>query len=180
MLVAAPEPPLADDVVALRLFTLDDVDAVVTACTDPEVPRWTTVPEPYTREHAQAWLDEVSRREREDAATLAVTERTSGSVAGAISVWIVRPAVAEFGYWATPALRGRGYMTRALRLLARWTLAELAPARLQLGTIPGNVASERVAAKAGFQREGTLRSWIEQRGERRDVVMWSLLPGELD
>ena len=49
---------------------------------------------------------------------------------------------------------------------------------MQLGTFPGNVASERVAEKSGFAREGVLRSWLEQRGERRDVTMWSRLPGD--
>lgn len=179
VLVATPDPPLADDAVALRLWTPGDVGAVVAACTDPEVPRWTTIPDPYTRDHARAWLEEVSRPEREDAATLAVTERATGAVVGAVSVWIVRPDVGELGYWATPALRGRGYTTRAVRLLSRWALDELRLERLQLGTLPGNTSSERVAEKAGFRREGVLRSWIEQRGERRDVLMWSLLPGEL-
>ena len=58
-------------------------------------------------------------------------------------------------------------------------LEELGLARLQLGTLPGNTASERVAEKVGFRREGTLRSYLDQRGERRDVLMWYLLPGEL-
>jgi RimJ/RimL family protein N-acetyltransferase len=49
---------------------------------------------------------------------------------------------------------------------------------MQLGTFPGNVSSERVAEKCGFTREGVLRAWMEQRGERRDVTMWSLLPGD--
>jgi RimJ/RimL family protein N-acetyltransferase len=51
--------------------------------------------------------------------------------------------------------------------------------RLQLGTIPGNKASERVAEKLGFSRDGLLRSFADQRGDARDVTMWSLLPGEL-
>jgi RimJ/RimL family protein N-acetyltransferase len=51
--------------------------------------------------------------------------------------------------------------------------------RLQLGTIPGNSASERVAEKTGFAREGVLRSYADQRGDARDVTMWSLLPSEL-
>jgi RimJ/RimL family protein N-acetyltransferase len=67
---------------------------------------------------------------------------------------------------------------RAVRLVCGWGFEELQLPRMQLGTFPGNVASERVAEKSGFSREGVLRSWLEQRGERRDVTMWSRLPGD--
>ncbi len=57
---------------------------------------------------------------------------------------------------------------------------ELALQRLELITDPENHASQRVAAKVGFQREGVLRSHLPHPdGRRRDSVMFSLLPGEL-
>jgi RimJ/RimL family protein N-acetyltransferase len=45
-----------------------------------------------------------------------------------------------------------------------------------------NVASQRVAEKAGFKREGVLRSvHFNPRQQRRvDFVMFSLLPSEID
>lgn len=173
-----PDPALGDDAIVLRPWTLDDVPAVTAACQDPEIPRWTLVTSPYTEADARPWLEAVTAG-RENVVDLAIEERNSGVLAGSISLWIVKPEVGEFGYWATRELRGRGYMTRALRLLSEWALGELGLARLQLCTIPGNTSSERVAEKVGFQREGLLRSYIDQRGDRRDVVMWSLLPGEL-
>jgi len=48
-------------------------------------------------------------------------------------------------------------------------------ARLQLIVEPENLASIRVAEKAGFRREARLRSYIELRGARRDVYMYALL-----
>jgi RimJ/RimL family protein N-acetyltransferase len=51
-------------------------------------------------------------------------------------------------------------------------------ARLQLTTHLDNPASQRVAEKAGYTREAVLRSWADQRGERVDLIMYSLLPGE--
>jgi RimJ/RimL family protein N-acetyltransferase len=43
-----------------------------------------------------------------------------------------------------------------------------------------NVASQRVAEKVGFRREGVLRSQLlHPDGRLRDSVMFSLLPGEL-
>jgi RimJ/RimL family protein N-acetyltransferase len=115
----------------------------------------------------------------EDQLNLAMTRIEDGSLVGSISLWIVKPGVAEFGYWAAAEVRGRGFTPRALRLFARWAFEELKLPRLQLGSFPGNTASESVAEKVGFSREGVLRSYFDHRGERRDLLMWSLLPGEL-
>ena len=174
-----PDPPLQDDVVILRGWRLDDVAAVTRACQDPEIPRWTTVPQPYVEADAADWLGFVTDPALDGQLHLAVTGTRDGSLIGSMSMWLIRAGVAEFGYWTVAEARGHGHTPRALRLLARWALDELRLARLQLGTFPGNRASERVAEKVGFSSEGVLRSWIDQRGERRDVRMWSLLPGEL-
>jgi [ribosomal protein S5]-alanine N-acetyltransferase len=66
-----------------------------------------------------------------------------------------------------------------VRLLAGWALREWGLARLQLATLVEDVPSQRVAEQAGFQREGVLRSWSEWNGRRLDMVMFSVLPGEL-
>ena len=110
---------------------------------------------------------------------MAIARVDDESAIGSISLFMIKPGVGEFGYWLARDARGRGYTPRALRLFARWAFEELELPRLQLGTLPGNTSSERVAEKVGFAREGVLRSYLEQRGERRDVTLWSLLPGEL-
>jgi RimJ/RimL family protein N-acetyltransferase len=62
----------------------------------------------------------------------------------------------------------------------RYAPDELGLIRLELITDVDNVASQGVAQKAGFQREGVLRSHLRHPdGHRRDSVMFSLLPGEL-
>ncbi len=64
-------------------------------------------------------------------------------------------------------------------MLSRWALDEGGYGRVELVTDPDNVASQRVAEKVGFRREGVLRSTLVHRdGRRRDPVMFSLLPGE--
>jgi RimJ/RimL family protein N-acetyltransferase len=86
----------------------------------------------------------------------------------------------RIGYWVAAGARGRGVCTRALRLLARFGLDELGLVRLELITDPDNVASQRVAEKVGFRREGVLRAHLRHPdGRIRDSVMFSLLPGEL-
>ena len=86
----------------------------------------------------------------------------------------------RIGYWVAREVRGQGICTRALRLLSGWALDELELQRLELITDPDNVASQRVAEKVGFHREGVLRAHLRHPdGRIRDSVMFSLLPGEL-
>jgi RimJ/RimL family protein N-acetyltransferase len=177
--IPAPDPPLRDDVVTLRPWRMDDVAGITRACQDSEIPRWTTVPTPYTEADARGWLEIVTDPRIEDQLNFAVTRSDDDSLIGSLSLWIVKPGVVEFGYWAAPQARGQGHIPRAVRLLAKWTFEHLRVPRVQLGTFPGNRPSERVAEKLGFAPEGVLRSYMDQRGERRDVRMWSLLPGEL-
>jgi RimJ/RimL family protein N-acetyltransferase len=89
--------------------------------------------------------------------------------------------VAEAGYWVTRGARGRSVATHALRLASRWLFREAEVERLQLRADARNVPSQRVAEKAGFTREGVLRSlpYNSRLGGRVDFVMYSLLRGEL-
>ena len=61
--------------------------------------------------------------------------------------------------------------------LNAWSFATI---RSSCGRGVENLASERVAEKVGFRREGVLRSHMPTPGgSRRDSVLFSLLPGEL-
>jgi RimJ/RimL family protein N-acetyltransferase len=84
------------------------------------------------------------------------------------------------GYWIARPARGQGVCTRALRLLARHALEDLQLQSVQLATDPENLASQRVAEKVGFRREGVMRTHLRHPdGRVRDSVLFSLLPGEL-
>jgi RimJ/RimL family protein N-acetyltransferase len=68
-----------------------------------------------------------------------------------------------------------------VQLVARWAFAERGVQRLELTTAPENVASQRVAERAGFTREGVLRALQATKSNgRRDTVMFSLLPSDLN
>ncbi len=86
--------------------------------------------------------------------------------------------LAGVGYWLCKAARGRGVATTALRLVAGWAFESLRIERLHLTTLPDNLRSQAVAERAGFQREGLLRSWAPTREGRRDSVMFSLLAAD--
>ena len=80
------------------------------------------------------------------------------------------------GYWIAPWARGHGYAAEAAHALAEWGLALGAP-RVHLLADVGNAASQAAAARAGFTREGVLRSCLDYRdGSRGDAVVFSRLP----
>jgi ribosomal-protein-alanine N-acetyltransferase len=176
---------LTDGTLLLRPWRLEDVPRVTEACQDPEIPRWTAViPQPYTQEDARSWIEQTIRDwDRHAEAAFAITHAETGEVLGAIGLNLQRHfgLQSSIGYWVAKEARGRGVATAALRLVARWALEDLGLPRVQLVTDPENEASRRVAEKAGFLQEGLLRRYIEARGRgRRDCLMFSLLPGELD
>ena len=166
-----------DGVVELRRWREDDVDSIVAACQDAEIQFWIPlIPRPYRREHALAFV----RGEIEGVGEHQYAIEVDGRVAGAIGMSVNRNRTGHIGYWCAPEARGRGVVTRALRLLSRYGLDELGLQRLELMTDPDNHASQRVAEKAGYRREAVLRSHLDHPdGRRRDSVMFSLLPGEL-
>lgn len=148
------------------------------ACQDPEIPRFTEVPSPYSEDDARDFIAKVSSGELAELA-FAIVDAGDGELLGSVGLRLPQPGVGEIGYWVAAPARGRGVAARAVRLLAAWAFDELGYVRIQIHTDPANTASQRVAESAGFTREGVLRSYGVVKGERIDIVMFSLLPGEL-
>jgi RimJ/RimL family protein N-acetyltransferase len=177
--IRLPDPPLSDGAVTLRPWRDSDLPAIVAACQDPEIPRWTRVPSPYTEQEGREFLAAQARqRLAGEAVGLAVVDAGGGEILGAVGVMRIDPSkgTAEVGYWVARPARRRGVATRAVRLVSRWALAFLGLARLELLAEPDNLASQRVAERSGYAREGLLRSYQEIKGRRRDYVLFSLLP----
>ena len=167
---------VSDGVVALRRWREEDADAVYEACQDAEIQHWIPlIPRPYRREDALAFV----RGELElGPHSYAIVE--GERVVGSIGMGVNRNRTGHVGYWCAREARGRGVVTRALRLLSRYGFEELGLLRMELVTDPDNVASQRVAEKVGYRREAVLRSHLDHPdGRRRDSVLFSLLPGEL-
>lgn len=87
---------------------------------------------------------------------------------------------AEAGIWVAPALRRRGMAAEALRLSGRWLLGACGLRRVQLMTEPENTPMRRAAGNAGLREEGFLRGYLRERGRRVDVVVMSLITGDLE
>jgi [ribosomal protein S5]-alanine N-acetyltransferase len=179
-LLAYPDPPLTDGVVVLRRWTRDDLGCVEEATEDPDIPKGTTVPATFTPAEGLAWIErQWSRHNEGTGLSQAIADAASNEALGAGVLMARKPGTVEIGYWLIPRARGRGVGSRAVGLLARWAVAEASVARVEALVVPDNVASQRVLEKAGFRREGQLRSYLVFERQRADALMYSLLPSDL-
>jgi RimJ/RimL family protein N-acetyltransferase len=170
--------------VALRPWEPADIPAIAEACGEAEIARWLDlIPQPYTEADARWYVEHCEQGWREGTSSnFAIVEVSSARVVGSVGARHLEPeqGVTEVGYWVRMQARGHGYAARAVRLLSDWLLMDLGIARVQLRADTENLASRRVAERAGYVEEGTLRSarFSARLGGRRDFVMYSRLPSD--
>ncbi len=160
----------------LRPWRADDVDAALAAMLDPDTRLW-NAGWVNTREDAASWLE---RRQEwgGDHASWAIEDATVPGLLGSVSVHSIDRDGndAEIGYWTVAAARGRGVATLAVDAACRWAFAALPVDRIELCHAVENVASARVAEKAGFTQEGRLRrSYRYGDGVKHDELLWARL-----
>jgi len=178
---------VVDGFVSLRPWSAVDADALVRRINDPDIAAFLDlVPQPYTTADAHDWFAIAAEGWRAGtSATFGIHVDALDGAIGGVGVRFLTDlddGCAEIGYWIGAEARGHGVATAATLAAARWsfdTVPELA--RLQLRADVDNLASNRVAEKAGFTREGVLRAqrYNARLGRRTDFVMWSLLREEV-
>ncbi len=176
-----PEVELTTARLLLRTFRRADMAENTLACRDELSRRWLPLPDPYTEADSEAWCTVIAPAFRTSGDGIQWAIERDGRWAGSIGLhhteWLARES--EVGYLVAPWARGAGVATEAVRAVARWLLVEREFERLTLRHAPGNEASRRVAQKAGFTREGTLRNAGFTHDGRIDLVLWSLIRPDL-
>lgn len=153
------------------------MDGVLAQCQDPESQHWMCVPVPYAESDAAEYLSDVAESWRAGTrASLAVVYQ--GRYAGSISLTLDGARGADVAFGLGPWARGKGLMTRALRLALAWAFAELDLKVVHWRAAVGNWPARAVAARCGFKVEGTVRGLIAQRGKRYDGWIGSLRRGD--
>ena len=145
---------LLDAELKLRPPTEADIPAIVAACRDPEIARFIPfVPTSYNEDDARRWLDAVQAGWRTTPErTFAVLDHERDEFLGVVTVNLAEKGTV--GYWLAPDARGRGVMTRSVALVVDWARQTHGIGVLRLTTHPDNLASQRVAERAGFRRIG--------------------------
>jgi RimJ/RimL family protein N-acetyltransferase len=190
-----PADGLSDGVVRVRVWDPPrDSPARHRLMRDPDQDRWGVpvfVPRPVdeaaTRQQAER--DRASAQAGEPT-SYAVVSVATDDLLGDIACRMDNPrmGIVDVGYGTLPEARGRGVASSALRLLSAWLLDPVSGAgldRVQLDHAVGNVASCRVAVRAGFHREGVRRGYLPlcdpdapAGWSRADVCLHGRIPGD--
>jgi RimJ/RimL family protein N-acetyltransferase len=163
--------------VRLVPFSSQHLPALEVALRDPDILRHTRVPEPPPPSFGPTWLARYEEGRHDGTREGFAIESDSGDFLGLALVprIDVEAGTAELGYVVLAEARGRGVASEALRLLTDWAFAERGLVRLELMISTTNVASKKVAARAGYRLEGVLRSLYFKQGRRQDTELWSRL-----
>jgi RimJ/RimL family protein N-acetyltransferase len=175
-----PADGVTDGAVLLRLPTAADIDGLMPAFSDPELREAGNLPD-FSRAEMEATVPHLPALMASGRLLpMTALDATSGAAVGGGTLHHLDAdrEIVEIGYWLLPHARGRGMATRIARLLAEHAF-DLGVRRVAAYVNVGNVASERVLQRAGYTREGVVRSMPKPGGVRRvDKTLWSLLPGE--
>ena len=168
---------------AIRLERLSHVhlDGLSALVEDPDVRRFTRIPEPPPPGFTERWLESYEQGRRDGTrVAFAVLDVADDEFLGFAAAVRIEPEAqtAELGYMVAAPARGRGVASEALRELSAWAFRELDVQRLELLIGVDNPASRRVAERAGYVLEGTLRSLSVKPGLRGDMEIWSRLPSD--
>jgi ribosomal-protein-alanine N-acetyltransferase len=175
-------PEIPSGPVVLRPFTSSDVGLIRDAASDSYIPAISSVPKVFSDDAARAFIARQHSRSSEGHGyPFVIADATDpGRGVGALGLWLreIEEGRASIGYWVSPADRGRGWASCALRGAVAYAFDVLAIPRLHLFIEPWNVASQRTAEVAGFTQEALLRGWERIERVQRDVYCYALLRKE--
>jgi ribosomal-protein-alanine N-acetyltransferase len=98
------------------------------------------------------------------------------TLVGAVTLSNVRRGVAQtatLGYWTGEPHARQGHMAKALALLLPHAFSALALHRVEAACLPRNAASIGLLEKAGFEREGFARAYLQIAGRWEDHLLYA-------
>ena len=177
-------PTLTRGLVTLRKPEIKDTQAVFDGCQDPLIPRFTAISANYSMAHALDYVQRVDASLRTQRELPLVIEYGNGDdrqFAGTISFHSisVKNSVGEIGYWMSESMRGKSIATTAVRMLTDYGFATIGFKRVEAMVDIENIASTKLLASAGYQREGLLRKKISRDdGRQVDMYLFAAIPEE--
>jgi [ribosomal protein S5]-alanine N-acetyltransferase len=184
--VAVPDFPtrtVATPRLQVRPLVADDAPEVSEIFLDKQTQRWLPFPRELGEIDAKAWCTEMAAERRASGAGdhYGVVRREDDRLVGCLwskhTDWVAK--LTEVAYAVAPEARGFGVAAEAVDALAIALILEHGFQRIELRVAPGNVASRRVAEKAGFTYEGLLRNAGYVHTGRVDLEIWSLVAADL-
>ena len=160
----------------VRTYRLDDAASLARHGNNRRI--WENLrdrfPHPFTENHGLDYITRVT--EDPDATSFAID--VGGEAVGGISLHPgsdIERISAELGYWIGEEFWGRGIATAAIKLVTGFALANRGLVRVFAVPFATNVGSIRALEKAGYQREGMMRSSALKDGTIRDQYLYAII-----
>lgn len=176
-----PRNEIRGEGVRVRRYAFSDVNALHAAVREsiaellPWLP-WCT--NTYSKRESESWIQfNEAAWEKNHEYNLVVTD-DAGELLGGCGLnaidWANRRA--NLGYWVRTSRAREGVATKATRLVAELAFDDLKLRRIEIVAAVGNLASQRVAERAGAVREGIARNRLQLYGADHDAIVYSLIP----
>ncbi|MFA6105452.1 MAG: GNAT family N-acetyltransferase [Patescibacteria group bacterium] len=159
--------------ITIRLQKISDAKRFFEILKNPNFIYWDI--RPKTIKDEEKWLRKNPERRRKNS-EFNYSIIHIGEIVGAVGVKINsgRPHIGEIGYFLDEKYWGQGITTTAVKLLETICLKKLKLKRLEIVMQPGNKASEKVAIKCGYKKEGLLKKLLKhQDGKYHDSYMYA-------
>jgi [ribosomal protein S5]-alanine N-acetyltransferase len=169
--------------VEVRPLEARDANEVTEVFADKQTQRWLPFPQEFGQIEGKSWCTTMAVERRDSGAGdhYAIIRREDQRLVGCLwakrTDWVGR--VTEISYAMAADARGFGLAAEAVDVLALALVLEHGFQRIELRVAPGNVASRRVAEKAGFTYEGLLRNAGYVHSGRVDLEVWSIVAADL-
>jgi len=175
----------------LRPLSEADIDAIYQSCQDPLIPRFTTVPTPYSKELAQAFVRTRAPQLFEERKAiqwiLTVSKEISPAALkvagetflGPFSIHAIEENnhIGEIGYWLNKDVRGYGYGSIGSRMVTNYAFETLGLRRLAGLVDSDNEASKKVLLGSGYAHEGLMKSRVTRAdGSQIDMDLFAATP----
>ncbi|HKU67628.1 MAG TPA: GNAT family protein [Candidatus Baltobacteraceae bacterium] len=159
---------------AIREWKRGDEWDLVQSADNPSVSRYLTdrFPNPYTLQDAYAWIDLNQARRSNTNFAITVGGSVAGGIGYELGAYEMR-LTATIGYWLAEPFWGRGIATAALMQLTSYAFEMHGLRRISSVVMSPNLASARVLEKAGYVREGVLRSGAVKHGTVYDLLLYA-------
>jgi len=162
----------------IRKLLQSDCDDLLEIYSDPVVVKnWGMNPLTLESEVSEIVSSADSSFNDSKSITLGIVEKETEKLIGLLLMFNLNESSnrAEVGYALNQSYWGMGYMQEAFTSFIEYLLHDLAIRRLEADINPTNAASAKVLLKAGFLKEGLLRSRWEFNGVANDAEIYGLL-----
>ncbi len=169
-------PILETDRLILSEITSYDIPTIVEYLQEKVISENTsTIPYPYTEEHAKFWVNLCKDAfENEQAYSFAIRNKNN-SFLGAIGIHNRENNKAEIGYWVGLPNWNKGYATEALKSILNFGISNLGLDEIYGDVYPHNPASGIVLEKAGMTKQGILKDHVKKGEDSFDLIRYSIL-----